>query len=110
MASTARVPSRASSQAWPSAPRSHTQVRHASNRANGSPQLTAHASQGYRLKKNQDYGAEIALGGSLTLLGAGCARVYKTQGKANLPLSLAVVGGLATFYYQRKVREFRYGV
>jgi uncharacterized membrane protein (UPF0136 family) len=57
-----------------------------------------------------DYGAELALGASVTLLGAGAFRAIKTQGRSPIPLGLAAAGGLATYYYQKKVREFRYGV
>lgn len=62
------------------------------------------------LKQNKDYGAELALGNSLLLLGSGVARSIKTKAKAPVPLGLAAAGLLASFYYQKKVREFRYGV
>lgn len=65
---------------------------------------------GYLLKQNKDYGAELALGNSVVLSGAAVSRIVKTGGRAPVPLGLGVAGGLATYYYQKKVREFRYGV
>lgn len=65
---------------------------------------------GYLLKKNKDYGAELALGSSITLLGAGAHRLVKTRGKSPIAIGLGASGALATYYYQRKFREFRYGV
>ncbi|KAF6793769.1 transmembrane protein [Colletotrichum musicola] len=70
----------------------------------------AYAYSGYLLKENKDYGAELALGNSIVLLGAGASRAIKTGGKAPVPLALTTVGLLATFYYQKKYREFTYGV
>ncbi|BCS21846.1 TMEM14 family protein [Aspergillus puulaauensis] len=70
----------------------------------------SYAFSGYLLKQNKDYGAELALGNSLLLLGSGVARSIKTKAKAPVPLGLAAAGLLASFYYQKKVREFRYGV
>ncbi|OJI99676.1 hypothetical protein ASPVEDRAFT_126722 [Aspergillus versicolor CBS 583.65] len=70
----------------------------------------SYAASGYLLKQNKDYGAELALGNSLLLLGSGVARSIKTKAKAPVPLGLAAAGLLASFYYQKKVREFRYGV
>ncbi|KAK1146862.1 hypothetical protein N8T08_002186 [Aspergillus melleus] len=65
---------------------------------------------GYLIKENKDYGTELALGNSLLLLGSAIPRVIKTGGRAPMPLALAATGSLAAFYYQKKVREFRYGV
>ncbi|KAL4809826.1 transmembrane proteins 14C-domain-containing protein [Aspergillus unguis] len=70
----------------------------------------SYAFSGYLLKGNKDYGAELALGNSIALLGAGVSRSVKTKGKAPVPLGLAAAGLLATFYYQKKFREFRWGV
>ncbi|TDZ36653.1 TMEM14 protein-like protein [Colletotrichum spinosum] len=70
----------------------------------------AYAYSGYLLKENKDYGSEIALGSSLVLLGAGVSRTIKTKARAPVPLALTAVGTLATFYYQKKFREFKYGV
>jgi uncharacterized membrane protein (UPF0136 family) len=65
---------------------------------------------GYRIKQNQDYGTELALGNSLVLLGSAVPRILKTGGRAPVPIALGATGVLATYYYQKKVREFRYGV
>ncbi|KAJ0348557.1 hypothetical protein COL154_006393 [Colletotrichum chrysophilum] len=70
----------------------------------------AYAYSGYLLKENKDYGAELALGNSIVLLGAGASRAIKTGGKAPIPLALTFAGAAATFYYQKKYREFRFGV
>lgn len=76
-----------------------------------SPESVVHANYpGYLLKENKDYGAELALGNSIALLGAGVSRSMKTKGRAPVPLGLAAAGLLATFYYQKKFREFRFGV
>jgi len=65
---------------------------------------------GYRIKQNQDYGTELALGNSIALLGSAIPRIMKTGGRAPVPIALGATGALATFYYQKKVREFSYGV
>jgi uncharacterized membrane protein (UPF0136 family) len=65
---------------------------------------------GYRIKENQDYGTELALGNSIALLGSAVPRIIKTGGRAPVPIALGATGALATYYYQKKVREFRYGV
>ncbi|KAL3472548.1 transmembrane proteins 14C-domain-containing protein [Aspergillus californicus] len=70
----------------------------------------SYAVSGYLLKQNKDYGAELALGNSIVLLGSGVARTIKTKAKAPVPIGLAAAGLLAAFYYQKKVREFRWGV
>ncbi|CAI0641813.1 TMEM14 protein-like protein [Colletotrichum fructicola] len=70
----------------------------------------AYAYSGYLLKENKDYGAELALGNSIVLLGAGASRAIKTGGKAPIPLALTFAGAAATFYYQKKYREFKFGV
>ncbi|KAF1968402.1 hypothetical protein BU23DRAFT_480645 [Bimuria novae-zelandiae CBS 107.79] len=65
---------------------------------------------GYLIKQNKDYGTELALGSSLVLLGSAVPRIVKTGGRAPVPIALGVMGVGATWYYQKKVREFRYGV
>ncbi|RDW59130.1 hypothetical protein BP5796_12054 [Coleophoma crateriformis] len=70
----------------------------------------SYAYAGYLIKENKDYGTELALGNSAVLLASAVPRVIKTRARAPVPLALGAVGGLATFYYQKKVREFRYGV
>ncbi|EUC32266.1 hypothetical protein COCVIDRAFT_14549 [Bipolaris victoriae FI3] len=70
----------------------------------------SYALAGYRIKQNQDYGTELALGNSIMLTGSAVPRIIKTGGRAPVPIALGVTGALATWYYQKKVREFRYGV
>lgn len=65
---------------------------------------------GYLIKENKDYGTELALGNSVLLLGSAVPRIMKTSGRAPVPIGLGVVGLLATYYYGKKVSEFRYGV
>lgn len=65
---------------------------------------------GYLIKENKDYGTELALGNSVVLLGSAIPRIIKTGGRAPVPIALGATGLLATYYYQKKVREFRYGV
>ncbi|KAF4467409.1 hypothetical protein FALBO_5703 [Fusarium albosuccineum] len=70
----------------------------------------SYAYAGYLLKGNKDYGAELALGNSILLTGSAIPRIIKTGGRAPVPLALGAAGGLATYYYQKKYREFTYGV
>ncbi|KAL1606862.1 hypothetical protein SLS60_004271 [Paraconiothyrium brasiliense] len=65
---------------------------------------------GYLIKENKDYGTELALANSVVLLGSAIPRIIKTGGRAPVPLALGATGLLASYYYQKKVREFRYGV
>jgi uncharacterized membrane protein (UPF0136 family) len=65
---------------------------------------------GYLIKENRDYGTELALGNSVLLLGSAIPRIIKTGAKAPVPLALGATGLLASYYYQKKVREFRFGV
>jgi len=65
---------------------------------------------GYLLKNNKDYGAELALGSSVFLTASAIPRVIKTSARAPVPLGLLATGSLATYYYQKKYREFTYGV
>ncbi|OJJ99860.1 TMEM14 family protein [Aspergillus aculeatinus CBS 121060] len=65
---------------------------------------------GYLIKENKDYGTELALGNSILLLGSAIPRIIKTKARAPMPLVLGATGLLASFYYQKKVREFRFGV
>ncbi|KAJ6186180.1 hypothetical protein N7519_007481 [Penicillium mononematosum] len=70
----------------------------------------SYAYSGYLIKENRDYGTELALGNSVLLLGSAIPRIIKTGAKAPVPLALGATGLLASYYYQKKVREFRYGV
>ncbi|KAI1800988.1 transmembrane proteins 14C-domain-containing protein [Daldinia bambusicola] len=70
----------------------------------------SYALSGYLIKENKDYGTELALGNSVLLLGSAVPRVVKTKARAPVPIGLLVAGALATFYYQKKFREFRFGV
>jgi uncharacterized membrane protein (UPF0136 family) len=70
----------------------------------------SYAYAGYLLKNNKDYGSELALANSVLLTGSAVPRIIKTGGRAPVPIILGAVGGLATYYYQKKFREFRYGV
>jgi len=70
----------------------------------------SYAYAGYLLKTNKDYGSELALANSVLLTGSAVPRIIKTGGRAPVPLLLGAAGGLATYYYQKKFREFRYGV
>ncbi|KAL4876556.1 transmembrane proteins 14C-domain-containing protein [Aspergillus karnatakaensis] len=70
----------------------------------------SYAYSGYLLKQNKDYGSELALGNSVLLLGSAVPRIIKTKARAPIPLFLGASGLLATVYYFRKFREFRYGV
>ncbi|KAI0166756.1 transmembrane proteins 14C-domain-containing protein [Hypoxylon sp. FL1284] len=70
----------------------------------------SYAYAGYLIKGNKDYGTELALGNSIFLLGSAVPRVVKTKARAPVPIGLAAAGVLATLYYLKKVKEFRYGV
>ncbi|CUS22164.1 LAQU0S04e09648g1_1 [Lachancea quebecensis] len=61
---------------------------------------------GYLLHKNADGGLEIALGASSLMLLTGIARGVPSRFKKPVPLVLTVLGGLGTFYYYRKYKEF----
>jgi uncharacterized membrane protein (UPF0136 family) len=50
------------------------------------------------------------LGSSVALLGAGAQRLIATQAKSRPAIGLTIAGGLSTYYYQKKFREFRFGV
>lgn len=67
-------------------------------------------SPGYLIKENRDYGTELALGNSILLLGSAVPRVIKTGGRAPIPIALGATGALASWYYYKKMNEFRYGV
>ena len=82
--------------------------RHAFNGAFSYAELTKLL--GYLIKENRDYGTELALANSVLLLASAIPRIIKTQVKSPVPIILGATGSLATFYYQKKVREFRYGV
>jgi uncharacterized membrane protein (UPF0136 family) len=65
---------------------------------------------GYRIKQNQDYGTELAMGNSFILAASMFPRIIKTGGRAPVPIALGLTGSLAFWYYQKKTQEFRYGV
>ncbi|KAJ6026397.1 uncharacterized protein N7446_005001 [Penicillium canescens] len=65
---------------------------------------------GYLIKENRDYETELALVDSVILLASAIPRIINTQAKSPVPIILGVTGSLATFYYQKKVRMFRFGV
>ncbi|KAJ6012366.1 hypothetical protein N7522_002721 [Penicillium canescens] len=58
----------------------------------------------------EDYETELALVDSVILLASAIPRIINTQAKSPVPIILGVTGSLATFYYQKKVRMFRFGV
>ena len=72
--------------------------------------MTADFFLGYLLKGNKDNGSELALANSVVLLASAVPRVIKTRARAPVPLALGTAGLLATYYYQKKYREFTYGV
>lgn len=61
---------------------------------------------GYLLKNNANWGLEIALGCSVTLLAAGLGRLMPTRFRKPVPLVLLALGGLSTAYYTKKYNEF----
>lgn len=61
---------------------------------------------GYLLKKNADWGLELALGASSTLFVAGALRSISTGFKKPLPLVLLGLGSVLTAYYAKKYNEF----
>ncbi|CEP24734.1 hypothetical protein BN1211_5626 [Cyberlindnera jadinii] len=66
----------------------------------------AYGAAGYLLRKNADWGLELALGSSVLLLAAGIARGVPTRFKKPIPLVLTVLGALGTGYYTKKYNEF----
>lgn len=60
---------------------------------------------GYLLKQNADFGLELALGASSTLLVAGVSRAVKAP-KKTIPFILVAIGGISTAYYGKKYNEF----
>lgn len=72
----------------------------------GATFLILYGYAGYLLKLNADWGLELALGGSATLLAAGVGRLSSTAFKKPVPLVLLVLGGLLTGYYAKKYNEF----
>ncbi|KAJ6088069.1 hypothetical protein N7499_004251 [Penicillium canescens] len=64
----------------------------------------------YLIKENRDYETELALVDSVILLASAIPRIINTQAKSPVPIILGVTGSLATFYYQKKVLMFRFGV
>lgn len=69
-----------------------------------------HEMTGYRIQQNQDYGTELALANSVLLLGSAVPRIIKTGARAPVPIALGATGALASYYYYKKMSEFRYGV
>ncbi|KAI5962399.1 uncharacterized protein KGF55_003475 [Candida pseudojiufengensis] len=67
---------------------------------------TLYGYSGYLLKKNSNYGLEIALGTSSLLLIAGLSRSIPTGFQKPIPLVLLFLGGLSTGYYLKKYNEF----
>ncbi|EMG48756.1 hypothetical protein SBY92_004037 [Candida maltosa Xu316] len=61
---------------------------------------------GYLLKKNADWGLELALGTSTVLLVAGIARAIPSNFSKPIPVVLVTLGGLSTAYYAKKYNEF----
>ncbi|KAL2711052.1 hypothetical protein KLU848_0289 [Kluyveromyces marxianus] len=61
---------------------------------------------GYLLKQNADYGLELALGASSVMLATGIARGIPSRFTKPVPLVLTLLGGLGTFYYYKKYKEF----
>ncbi|CAG99314.1 hypothetical protein KDRO_F07810 [Kluyveromyces lactis] len=61
---------------------------------------------GYLLKNNADNGLEIALGASSVMLVTGIARGIPGRFKKPVPVVLTVLGGLGTWYYYKKYKEF----
>ncbi|KAK7931335.1 hypothetical protein PG985_002047 [Apiospora marii] len=70
----------------------------------------SYAYAGYLIKQNRDNGTELALGNSALLTASAIPRIIKTGGRSPVPLALGGAGLLASYYYARKVQEFRYGV
>lgn len=61
---------------------------------------------GYLLKQNADWGLELALGCSSTLLVAGISRAIPTKFRKPVPLVPVALGGLSSAYYSKKYSEF----
>lgn len=60
----------------------------------------------YLLHLNRDGGLEIALGTSVLLLGAGIGRGIPVRFRSIVPSTLTLLGGIGTFYYYNKYKEF----
>ncbi|KAJ3117981.1 hypothetical protein HK100_000703 [Physocladia obscura] len=67
-----------------------------------------YATSGYLIKKNADYGVELALGSSLVLVGATGPRALRTR--KNVPVLMATLGFLGSGYYAKKLYQNYYGV
>ncbi|RKP28794.1 TMEM14-domain-containing protein, partial [Metschnikowia bicuspidata] len=61
---------------------------------------------GYLLKKNADWGLELALGTSSMLLAAGVVRSRATKFRKPVPFAIMVIGGLSALHYGKKYIEF----
>ncbi|KAJ1535038.1 hypothetical protein HK405_015827, partial [Cladochytrium tenue] len=73
-------------------------------RRNGYP-LPSAAS--YLIRKNADYGVELALGSSVALVAAMGPRALRSRKMA--PVSVSVLGVLGTLYYSVKLYQNNYG-
>ncbi|KAI9336337.1 transmembrane proteins 14C-domain-containing protein [Obelidium mucronatum] len=67
-----------------------------------------YAFSGNLIKRNADYGHELALGTSLVLMGAMGPRALKT--KARAPVGLFTLGSLGAAYFGKKLYQQTYGV
>lgn len=65
---------------------------------------------GYLVKENKDNGLELARANSAVLSGLAVSRIVATSGRAPVPWALGATGALATWYYQKKIWEYEYGV
>lgn len=65
---------------------------------------------GYLVKQNKDNGLELARANSVVLSGLAVSRIVATSGRAPVPWALGATGALATWYYQKKIWEYEYGV
>jgi uncharacterized membrane protein (UPF0136 family) len=83
------------------------------NRKGSVPSLVAglafsgvYGAAGYLLRQNADWGLELALGASSSLLIAGLVRSSKAQFRKPVPNLLVGLGTLSTGYYIKKYNEF----
>ncbi|KAJ3402391.1 hypothetical protein HDV05_008549 [Chytridiales sp. JEL 0842] len=67
-----------------------------------------YAYSGYLIKSNADYGAELAAGTSLLLLGAMGPKALKA--KKPVPVTMSLLGLVGGAYYGTKVYQNVYGV
>ncbi|KAJ3013086.1 UNVERIFIED_CONTAM: hypothetical protein HDU68_000877 [Siphonaria sp. JEL0065] len=67
-----------------------------------------YAVSGNLIKRNADYGFELAFGTSVVLMGAMGPRALKT--KARTPVGLFAMGSLGAAYFGKKLYQQTYGV